>query len=147
VAGGVLRGVGVGAVVTLVSLFFTHLALQHVFAIISAVFLTSVVFSLGGFINALFAKNFDHISWFPTFVLTPLTYLGGVFYSVTMLPPWAQLVSHANPILYMVSAFRYGFLGQSDVDLRLAYGIMITSAVLMFALAVTLLNRGTGIRE
>jgi ABC-2 type transport system permease protein len=147
VAGGVLRGVGVGAVVTLVSLFFTHLALQHVFAIISAVFLTSVVFSLGGFVNALFAKNFDHISWFPTFVLTPLTYLGGVFYSVTMLPDWARVVSHANPILYMVSAFRYGFLGQSDVDLRLAYGIMIASAVLMFALAVTLLNRGTGIRD
>lgn len=147
VAGGVLRGVGVGAVVTVVALFFTRLVPQHVIAIISAVLLTSVVFSLGGFVNALFAKNFDHISWFPTFVLTPLTYLGGVFYSVTMLPGWAQVVSHANPILYMVSAFRYGFLGVSDVDLRLAYGIMITSAVLMFALAVTLLNRGTGIRD
>ncbi len=91
----------------------------------SAVLLTSMVFSLGGFINALFAKNFDQISWFPTFVLTPLTYLGGVFYSVTMLPGWAHVVSHANPILYMVSAFRYGFLGTSDVDLRLAYGIMV----------------------
>ena len=91
-------------------------------AIITAAFLTSVIFALGGFINALFAKNFDQISWFPTFVLTPLTYLGGVFYSVTMLPGWAHAVSHANPILYMVSAFRYGFLGTSDVDLRLAYG-------------------------
>jgi ABC-2 type transport system permease protein len=96
-----------------------------VFAIISAVLLTSIVFSLGGFINALFAKNFDQISWFPTFVLTPLTYLGGVFYSITMLPNWAHIVSHANPILYMVSAFRYGFLGTTDVDLRLAYGIMV----------------------
>jgi ABC-2 type transport system permease protein len=146
-AGGIVRGVLVGSVVTVVALLFTRLAVQHVFAILSAVLLTSAVFSLGGFVNALFAKNFDHISWFPTFVLTPLTYLGGVFYSVTMLPGWAQVLSHLNPILYMVSAFRYGFLGVSDVDLRLAYGIMICAAALMFALAVTLLNRGTGIRD
>ena len=116
-------------------------------AIISAAFLTSFIFSLGGFINALFAKNFDQISWFPTFVLTPLTYLGGVFYSVSMLPIWAHVASNANPILYMVSAFRFGFLGTSDVDLGLAYAIMISAAAVMFALAVTLLNRGTGIRE
>jgi ABC-2 type transport system permease protein len=147
IAGGVVRGLLVGSVVTLVALFFTRLAVQHVWGILSALLLTSVVFSLGGFINALFAKNFDHISWFPTFVLTPLTYLGGVFYSVTMLPDWAKVVSHLNPILYMVSAFRYGFLGKSDVDLGLAYGIMISAAVLMFALAATLLNKGTGIRE
>src|ERR1700692_952852 len=145
--GGILRRGRVGLVVTVVSLFFTRLALTHVFAVISAVLLTSIVFSLGGFINALFAKNFDQISWFPTFVLTPLTYLGGVFYSITMLPRWAHIVSHANPILYMVSAFRYGFLGTTDVDLRLAYGIMIAAAAGMFALAVTLLNRGTGVRE
>jgi ABC-2 type transport system permease protein len=145
--GGILRGVLVGAVVTIVSLFFTHLALLHIFAIISAVLLTSIVFSLGGFINALFAKNFDQISWFPTFVLTPLTYLGGVFYSITMLPHWALVASHANPILYMVSAFRYGFLGTSDVDLRLAFAIMTTAAMGMFVLAVTLLNRGAGIRD
>jgi ABC-2 type transport system permease protein len=145
--GGVLRGVLVGSVVTLVSLFFTHLSLLHVFAIVSAVLLTSFVFALGGFINALFAKNFDQISWFPTFVLTPLTYLGGVFYSVTMLPGWAHLASNINPILYMVSAFRFGFLGTSDVDLRLAYGIMVSAALIMFSLAVALLNRGTGIRD
>jgi ABC-2 type transport system permease protein len=147
VMGGVLRGVLVGSVVTVVALFFTHLTLLHVFAILSAVLLTSFVFSLGGFINALFAKNFDQISWFPTFVLTPLTYLGGVFYSVTMLPGWAHSASKINPILYMVSAFRFGFLGTSDVDLRLAYGIMVSAAVLMFSLAVGLLNRGTGIRD
>jgi len=147
VAGGMLRGILVGSVVTIVALFFTRLALQHVAAIISAVLLTSIVFSLGGFVNALFAKNFDHISWFPTFILTPLTYLGGVFYSINMLPNWAHIASHANPILYMVSAFRYGFLGTSDVDLRLAYSIMVAAALLMFALAVGLLNRGTGIRE
>jgi ABC-2 type transport system permease protein len=145
--GGVLRGVLVGAVVTIISLFFTHLSITHVPAIISAAFLTSFIFALGGFINALFAKNFDQISWFPTFVLTPLTYLGGVFYSVTMLPSWAHVASNGNPILYMVSAFRFGFLGTSDVDLTLAYAIMIGAAVVMFALAVTLLNRGTGIRE
>jgi ABC-2 type transport system permease protein len=147
IAGGMLRGLLVGAVVTLIALFFTHLEVQHVLTVLSAVLLTSIVFSLGGFINALFAKNFDHISWFPTFVLTPLTYLGGVFYSITMLPAWAQAVSHVNPILYMVSAFRYGFLGSTDVDLRLAYGIMIGAAAFMFALALLLLKRGAGIRE
>jgi len=147
VAGGMLRGLLVGSVVTVVALFFTRLAVQHVMAVLSAVLLTSLVFSLGGFLNALFAKNFDQISWFPTFVLQPLTYLGGVFYSITMLPSWAQVVSHVNPILYMVSAFRYGFLGSTDVDLRLAYGIMIGSAALMFTLAVALLNKGAGIRE
>ncbi len=147
VAGGMLRGFLVGAVVTVVAFFFTHFTLLHVFAVLSAVVLTSIVFALGGFINALFAKNFDQISWFPTFVLAPLTYLGGVFYSVKMLPAWAQVVSRANPILYMVSAFRYGFLGTSDVDLRLAYGIMIAAVGLMFGLALTLMNRGAGIRE
>ena len=145
--GGVLRGVLVGSVVTIISLFFTHLSIHHPLAIVTAAFLTSVIFALGGLINALFAKNFDHISWFPTFVLTPLTYLGGVFYSVTMLPGWAHAASSANPILYMVSAFRFGFLGTSDVDLPLAYAIMTIAATAMFALAVTLLNRGTGIRE
>jgi len=147
VAGGMLRGLLVGGVVTVVALFFTRLAVQHAMAVVSAVLLTSLVFSIGGFLNALFAKNFDQISWFPTFVLQPLTYLGGVFYSITMLPPWAQFVSHVNPILYMVSAFRYGFLGSTDVDLRLAYGIMIGSAAFMFTLAVVLLNKGAGIRE
>jgi ABC-2 type transport system permease protein len=147
VVGGMLRGLLVGAVVTVVALFFTRLAVEHVLAVLSAVLLTSLVFSLGGFLNALFAKNFDQISWFPTFVLQPLTYLGGVFYSITMLPSWAQVVSHVNPILYMVSAFRYGFLGSTDVDLRLAYGIMVGSAAFMFTLAVLLLNKGAGIRE
>ena len=147
IAGGLLRGLLVGLVVTIVALCFTRLAVQHVFAVLSAVLLTSAVFSLGGFINALFAKNFDQISWFPTFVLTPLTYLGGVFYSVKMLPAWALWLSHANPILYMVSAFRYGFLGTSDVNLGLAFGIMIGAAGSMFALAVVLLNKGAGIRD
>jgi ABC-2 type transport system permease protein len=147
IAGGVLRGLLVGSAVTGVALFFTRLAAPHVAAILSAVLLTSIVFALGGFINALFARNFDQISWFPTFVLAPLTYLGGVFYSIGMLPDWARAAAHANPILYMVSAFRYGFLGTSDVDLRLAYGIMVAAVVFMFGLALTLLNKGTGIRD
>ncbi len=147
IAGGMLRGFLVGAVVTVVAFFFTHFRILHLFAVLSSVVLTSIVFALGGFINALFAKNFDQISWFPTFVLAPLTYLGGVFYSVTMLPAWALVASHANPILYMVSAFRYGFLGTTDVDLRLAYGIMVSAVLLMFALALALLKRGVGIRE
>jgi len=147
VAGGILRGLLVGSVVTVVAFLFTGFAILHLFAVLSAVLLTSIVFALGGFINALFAKNFDQISWFPTFILAPLTYLGGVFYSIKMLPPWALFVSHANPILYMVSAFRYGFLGTSDVDLRLAYGIMISAVVVLFSLALTLMNRGVGIRE
>jgi ABC-2 type transport system permease protein len=147
VAGGVVRGLLVGSVVTVVAFCFTRFAVLHPAAVVSAVLLTSIVFALGGFINALFARNFDQISWFPTFVLAPLTYLGGVFYSVKMLPAWALVVSHANPILYMVSAFRYGFLGTSDVDLRLAYGIMVSAVIAMFALALALLNRGVGIRE
>ena len=145
--GGVIRGFMVGIVVTIVSLFFTSLPITHPAAIVSAAFLTSLVFALGGFVNAMFAKNFDQISWFPTFILTPLTYLGGVFYSVHMLPDWAFEASHANPILYMVSAFRYGFLDTSDVDLRLAYAIMVVAAAGMFSLAVVLMNRGTGIRD
>ena len=116
VAGGLMRGLLVGVVVTLVTLFFTRVPIAHPVLILGSVVLTAVVFSLGGFFNAIFAKNFDQISWFPTFVLTPLIYLGGVFYSVSLLPPWAERLSYVNPILYMVNAFRHGFLGTSDVD-------------------------------
>jgi ABC-2 type transport system permease protein len=146
-AGGIVRGLLVGMVVTVVALFFTHLHVDNVLLIVAAVLLTSIVFSLGGFINAIFAKNFDHISWFPTFILTPLTYLGGVFYSIELLPPWARAVSHANPILYMVNSFRYGFLGVSDVDVRLSFAIMIAFAVALFGIAVWLMEKGVGIRE
>jgi ABC-2 type transport system permease protein len=147
VAGGLLRGLLVGAVVTVVSLFFTHVPVAHPVLVIGSVVLTSVVFALGGFFNAIFAKNFDQISWFPTFVLTPLIYLGGVFYSVSLLPPWAERLSYVNPILYMVNAFRHGFLGTSDVDPAFAFVIMGAFAVAMYAIVVVLMNRGTGIRE
>ncbi len=147
VSGGVMRGILVGAVVTGVTLFFTRVPVEHPLVIVGSIVLASAVFALGGFFNAIFAKNFDQISWFPTFVLTPLIYLGGVFYSVSLLPPWAQQLSHVNPILYMVNAFRHGFLGTSDVNVGVAFLIMTAFATVMFTVVVALMNRGTGIRE
>jgi len=147
ISGGVIRGLLVGVVVSCVALFFTHIPVQHPLQVAASVLLTSVVFSLGGFFNAIFAKNFDQISWFPTFILTPMIYLGGVFYSVSLLPEWAQRLSYANPILYMVNAFRHGFLGTSDVNVGLAFAIMAAFAIAMFTLVVMLMNRGAGIRE
>ena len=147
VTGGVIRGLVVGLVVTAVALFFTHLHVEHFGVVVAAVLLTSVIFALGGFLNAVFAKNFDQVSFVPTFILTPLTYLGGVFYSITMLPPWAQAVTRANPILYMVNAFRHGFLGHSDVGLGFSFSIMVIAVVALFTTCVWLMNRGTGIRD
>jgi ABC-2 type transport system permease protein len=147
VTGGVLRGLLVGLVVSIIALFFTRLHVEHPFIVVSAVLLTSVVFALGGFVNAVFARNFDQITFVPTFILTPMTYLGGVFYSISMLPGWAQTVSKANPILYMVNAFRYGFLGHSDVDVGFSFAIMVVSVIVLFVACVWLMNKGTGIRE
>lgn len=147
VAGGVLRGMLVGALVTIVALFFTRLEVQHPFITVSIVLLSSIVFALAGFINAVFAKKFDDISIVPTFVLTPLTYLGGVFYSISLLPDFWQKVSLANPILYMVNAFRYGILGTSDIGIGTAYVLLLFFAVLLFAVCMHLMKRGTGIRE
>lgn len=147
VAGGVLRGLLVGVVVTVISLFFTKLSIHHVFFIFAAVLLTAFVFATGGFINAVFAKNFDQVNFVPTFILTPLTYFGGVFYSISLLPDWAQVASHLNPILYMVNAFRWGFLGTSDVNVAVAFAMMISFAVGLFAVAVWLMKRGIGMRE
>ncbi len=147
VAGGVLRGLLVGMLVTLIALFFTRLNVAHPLVVISVVLLSSIVFSLAGFINAVFARKFDDISIVPTFVLTPLTYLGGVFYSISMLPEFWQGVSKANPILYMVNAFRYGILGTSDISISHAYVILIGFAVLLFSACIVLMRRGVGIRE
>jgi ABC-2 type transport system permease protein len=146
-AGGLVRGMLVGSTVTAVSLIFAHLHIHHILIIFAAVILTSLTFALGGFLNALFAKNFDQVNFIPVFVLTPLTYLGGVFYSVSLLPDWALRVSYANPILYMVNAFRYGFLGTSDVNVGVAFGLMVLAVVAMFATAVYLMDRGSGTRE
>lgn len=147
VAGGVIRGLMVGGVVTIVALFFTRLEMQHPLIVLSTVILTAIVFSLGGFINAVFAKKFDDISIVPTFILTPLTYLGGVFYSISLLPEFWQHVSRANPILYMVNAFRYGVLGTSDIPIGTAYGIIFVAIALLYGFSLYLLNKGIGIRE
>jgi ABC-2 type transport system permease protein len=147
VAGGVIRGLFVGGIVTVVALFFTKLEMQHPWIVLTTVVLTAIVFSLGGFINAVFAKKFDDISIVPTFVLTPLTYLGGVFYSISLLPPFWQHVSQANPILYMVNAFRYGVLGSSDIPIGTAYAIIGVAIALLYGVSMYLLNRGIGIRE
>jgi ABC-2 type transport system permease protein len=145
--GGLVRGMLVGGAVTAVSLAFAHLHVHHILIILAAVVLTSLTFSLGGFLNALFAKNFDQVNFIPVFVLTPLTYFGGVFYSVSLLPDWALKLSYMNPILYMVNAFRYGFLGVSDVDVGMAFALIIVACVAMFTAAVMMLNRGIGTRE
>ena len=147
VAGGVIRGLLVGGLVTVIALAFTDLDVQHPFVTASMVLLASVVFALAGFINAVFARKFDDIAIVPTFVLTPLTYLGGVFYSISMLPEAWQKLSLLNPILYMVNAFRYGILGASDIDIRHAYLIVTVFVVLLFGVNLALLNRGVGIRE
>ncbi len=147
VAGGVLRGLLVGMLVTVVALFFTRLEVAHPFIMVSVVLLSSIVFSLAGFINAVFAKKFDDISIVPTFILTPLTYLGGVFYSISLLPEFWQNVSKANPILYMVNAFRYGVLGTSDISISHAYIILLGFVVLLFSAAFLLMKKGVGIRE
>lgn len=147
VAGGVLRGLAVGALVTVIALFFTKLQVQHPFVTVSIVLLSATVFSLAGFINALFAKKFDDIAIVPTFILTPLTYLGGVFYSISLLPEFWQTVSKANPVLYMVNAFRYGILGTSDISIGHAYAILVLFVTLLFSACLYFLNRGIGIRE
>jgi ABC-2 type transport system permease protein len=147
VAGGVIRGLLVGAMVTVVALGFTNLEVQHPLITISIVILSSIVFSLAGFINAVFARKFDDISIIPTFVLTPLTYLGGVFYSISLLPDFWQKASLLNPILYMVNAFRYGILGTSDIDIGHAYLIVTLFVAGLFSVSMFLMNRGIGMRE
>ena len=147
VAGGVVRGLMVGLLVACVALMFTRIEVAHPLITLVMVFLTAVVFSLAGFINAVFAKKFDDISIIPTFVLTPLTYLGGVFYSISLLPEFWQKVSLANPILYMVNAFRFGMLGQSDIPIGVAFALVGVFVVLLFSVCLFLMDRGIGIRE
>ena len=146
VGGGVARGLAVGLVVIAVSLFFADLRWQHPLITLAVMVLTSTLFALGGLINGIFAKSFDDISIVPTFVLTPLIYLGGIFYSVKMLPPFWQDVSLANPILYMINAFRYGILGVSDIDVGLAFAIILLFVAALFGYSLWLLRRGTGVR-
>lgn len=147
VLGGVARGLAVGFIVTLMSLFFTKLHINNVPLTILVVLLTSILFSLAGLINAVFANNFDDISIIPTFVLTPLIYLGGVFYSVSLLPEFWAGVSKINPVLYMVNAFRYGVLGISDISVGFALAMVVGFIAVAFTYALHLLNSGTRIRS
>ena len=147
VTGGMCRGLMVGAIVTALSLFFTQLQVHHIGVTVAVIILTSLVFSLGGFLNALFARNFDDISIVPTFVLTPLTYLGGVFYSINLLPVFWQKVSLANPILHMVNAFRYGILGVSDISIGIALSFMVAAAAVLYAVCIHFLKTGRGMRH
>jgi ABC-2 type transport system permease protein len=147
ISGGILRGILVGAVVAIISLFFAPLTIQNPLLALSVVLLTSTLFALAGFINAILAESFDDISIIPNFVLTPLSYLGGVFYSVDMLPPIWQHISLGNPILYMVNAFRFGVIGVSDVDISLAFLMTNGFIVLLTVFALWMLHRGTGIKS
>jgi len=146
VIGGMARGLAVGAIVTVVAMFFTDLQIQHMGLTLTVVLLTALVFSLAGFINALYANSFDDISIIPTFVLTPLIYLGGVFYSSQLLPEFWQSVSALNPIFYMVNTFRFGILGVSDVNVTWAFLILVLFAVGLFGSCIMLLRKGTGLR-
>ncbi len=147
VTGGIVRGMSVGIAVTLVSLFFTDFSIHAPLIVIGIAFLTAFLFSLAGLINGVFAKTFDDVTIIPTFVLTPLTYLGGIFYSIRLLPETWQQVSLINPILYMVNSFRFGFRGVSDIGLGTAIMVILFFIVILFAFCMTLLKRGTGIRH
>lgn len=147
IAGGVGRGLLVGLIVAAISLFFTHLQLHSLWITSLVILLTSILFSMAGFLNGLYAKKFDDISIIPTFVLTPLTYFGGVFYSIDILSPFWHKISLFNPILYMVNAFRYGILGISDINVTYALGITLLTIIALFYANLRLLNKGVGIRS
>lgn len=145
--GGVLRGLIVGFIVTLVALAFTTIYIHNVWIVMLSALLTALLFSLLGFINGMFAKKFDDINIIPTFVLTPLTYLGGIFYSVELLPNFWLKFSHLNPIFYMVNGFRQGMLGVSDVNIWVSLGFISVCIVLIFILTLHLMNRGVGLKQ
>ena len=147
VSGGIARGATVGIAVTLVAAVFSDLQVHNLLIVVVVALLTAALFALGGFINAVYAKSFDDISIIPTFVLTPLTYLGGIFYSLELLPEFWQGVSLINPILYMINAFRYGFIGSADIGLGTAFAIIGLFIVALYLFALNLLNRGVGIRS
>lgn len=147
VLGGVARGLAIGVIATIISLFFSGLHMHNLLITLLVVLMSSIVFSLGGFINAIFANKFDDITIIPTFVLTPLIYLGGVFYSIELLPEFWRLVSQLNPIFYMVNAFRYGILGVSDVNVVFAFAMLVLFTVVLFVFSLFLLHRGKGLRH
>ena len=147
VLGGVGRSLIVASLVTMVSLFFVPLHVHSWLVIVMTILMTAILFSLAGLINGVFARSFDDVSIVPTFVLQPLTYLGGVFYAISMLPPFWQAVSKINPIVYMISGFRYGFLGIGDVPIAMSITILIIFIAVLYSLAYYLVNRGIGLRS
>jgi len=147
VVGGMVRGILIGIIVTLVSMLFTNLQIHNLAVLASVVVLTSLLFALAGLLNGIFAKTFDDVNLVPTFILTPLTYLGGIFYSIKLLPSFWQDVSLINPILYMINAFRYGFLGISDIGLATSYAIIIAFIIVFASIALFALHRGYRIRS
>ncbi len=147
VLGGVLRGLIVAILVFLCASFFLTLQLDHLPMTLLVVLLVSAIFSLAGFTNAMLARNFDEIMLVPTFILTPLTYLGGVFYSNSMLPPFWQKISSLNPIFYMVNALRHSMIGQAEVSMTLAMTIICSMLVLLIVINMILLKKGIGLRE
>lgn len=146
VSGGIARGVIVGLAVTLVATFFTDIQFHNLPLLIMVTLLTCILFALAGLINGIFANSFDDISIIPTFVLTPLTYLGGIFYSIDMLPEFWRNLSFANPILYMVDTFRTSMLGIKDIDTSISLLIIISFVIILYAVALRLLHKGIGIR-
>ena len=147
VIGAVARGLAVGVIVLGIAMLFTTVRIPHPVITFATVLLGATIFALAGFVNAVYAKKFDDVAIVPIFILTPLTYLGGVFYSVSLLPAWAETATHANPIFYMVNAFRYGLLGVSDVSLGVSFALMAGFVVVLGALALWLLKRGIGLRS
>jgi len=146
-AGGIIRGLAVATVVTFIALFFTQINIKHPFMTFFVIIMTAAVFSLAGLINAIFAKKFDDIAVIPSFVLAPLTYLGGVFYTVSLLPDFWQTLSRFNPILYMINSMRYSVIGISDVSIQNALMMIVFFFILLFTTAVILLRKGIGIRQ
>lgn len=147
ISGGIARGCTVGFIVVIISIFFTSFKIDSIAITVSVVFLSSLLFSLAGLINGIFARKFDDVSIIPTFVLTPLTYLGGVFYSIALLPPFWEKISQANPIFYMINAFRHGMIGKSDVEIAPAFIIIIVITTVLFISALALLNKGIGVKQ
>ena len=147
VTAGVVRGLLVGFAVLVISLFFTHLVIYNIAILAVFIFLTATLFSLAGLLNGLYAKNFDQVAIVPTFVLTPLTYLGGIFYSISFLPPFWHAVSQFNPVLYMVNGFRYGFLGVADVSVSFSFFVLIFLNIICLAFLLSLFKNGSGLRN
>lgn len=147
IAGGVGRGIIVGTLVTIVSLLFVPLHVHSWFIVVITILMTTVLFSLAGLLNGVFAKSYDDVSIVPTFVLQPLTYLGGVFYAISMLPPFWQGVSKINPIVYMISGFRYGFLGKTDVPVLMSMSILVAFIIVLYSIVWYLINKGKGLRS